>query len=1538
MLLSFSVLLLLVVGTLSLFLTALNLALWRFRRAERAPLWLSGLLAAVTIFSICRLLQYSPIGDQAYVLLPRLELTALYIAVWTGYELANSFVGYHPQPRERAVVAMLVAAPVLLLWSTSLVLTTQIVQRAGLGEPFHGVAAGPLYLGTGVLILVAAGFAPARLLRAVGPHKQESRLMAAAYLFVILLSLVDAVGVAGNLSWIRFSDFSYLPLTLLFTYIQLSRTGRLYRDLDATVQHRTAELRTANEDLRAEIMERQQAQQALHLSEELYRMLFDANPQPSWVYDLETLSFLLVNDAAVAHYGYSRDEFLHMTVEDIRPEEDIAPWRKNVLERFETLRWSGPWRHHRKDGSLISVEVLSHALLFQERPARLVMANDITERLRAEAALLESEEKYRTLVENASDGIAIIQAGRVKYVNPRLAQMRGEGVTEILGKRFDAYVHPDERANVLGRHMRHTADHAGPSTYETALQRSDGSKALAELTTGPITYQGAPAEIVIVRDVSERRRTEQALQRQVREMTVLMTVAAACSESGYVDELIERVTETIGQALYPDNCGVLIADERLESWWPHPSYQGALPEKIRRVYPVSHGVAGKVISEGRTIRVGNIRLEPAYEEATPGIQSELACPIVVNGQVFGCLNAESRALDAFDEYDERLLSTIAGSMATAIEKIRLLQVEKRRRQEAEILYNTTRDLVMERDLSALLQVIVERAAGIVAAPSAAMYLCEPEYQQVRCAVSYNTPRDLTGTIVKYGEGAAGTVAATGQPLIVEDYRFWEGRADIHADERPFISVLAVPMRWQGSVIGVLHVLDSTQVHSFSQEDLRMVSLFANQAALAVENARLFKETSQRAQEAGEVAEVGRDISKSLELDVTLERIAAYAKDLLAARTCAVYVPDPAGSTLGAIAALGPSAEEIKHAPLHLGEGVLGTIALQRSGEIVNNIGNDPRAILIPGTEDLPIEHLMGVPVLTGDHFAGVIAAWRVGEGHEFDAGELQFLGSLAGQVGVAIENARLFESTRRRLSEIEGMHTVSTALRAARSLDEALPIILDQLMKLLNAQAASLEMVDSVSGEIVTALARGAWASATGLRTPPGEGITAQVIATAQPYVQSHASGTGPASHPERSAATGAVACVPVIAQHQPIGVLWIGRDTPVLAEETNLLAAIGEMVGNAIHRMQLNEETQQRADEFEALYRSANGLSAQWDLQTLLEAVVTQSMELLHPSSSDLYLYDPEHRELCIVVEKGGFAFLGTRIREDEGLAGRVFREQQSLIVGDYGSYDGRSAKFESIPIGAVLEVPITFAGEKIGVLAVFETGDSRRKYTDAEARLLSLFATQAAGAIRTARLLDDLQTAGGNLAQAYDTTLAGWAKALELRDKETEGHSRRVSELTIRLARRLGIPESELIHIRRGVLLHDIGKMGITDQLLRKTGPLTEEEWVEMRKHPTYAYELLRPITYLHPALDIPYCHHERWNGSGYPRGLKGKRIPLAARIFAVVDVFDALLYDRPYRKAWPRRQVVEYLREQSGIGFDPDIVDAFLGLLHDKRPPGS
>jgi putative nucleotidyltransferase with HDIG domain len=215
-----------------------------------------------------------------------------------------------------------------------------------------------------------------------------------------------------------------------------------------------------------------------------------------------------------------------------------------------------------------------------------------------------------------------------------------------------------------------------------------------------------------------------------------------------------------------------------------------------------------------------------------------------------------------------------------------------------------------------------------------------------------------------------------------------------------------------------------------------------------------------------------------------------------------------------------------------------------------------------------------------------------------------------------------------------------------------------------------------------------------------------------------------------------------------------------------------------------------------------------------------------------------------------------------------------------------------------------------------------------------LEALASQAAIMIGYAKLLEDLQRSNTELNLAYDSTLEGWSRALEVRDQETKGHSHRVAEITLRLARAMKVSEQDLVHIYRGALLHDIGKLGIPDNILLKSGPLNEEEREMIRRHPTIAFEMLAPIFYLRPALDIPYSHHEMWDGAGYPRGLKGEEIPLAARIFAVVDVWDALTSDRPYRKAWSEEAALAYIREQSGKHFDPQVVDAFLSLIdHEK-----
>jgi PAS domain S-box-containing protein len=260
--------------------------------------------------------------------------------------------------------------------------------------------------------------------------------------------------------------------------------------------------------------------------------------------------------------------------------------------------------------------------------------------------------------------------------------------------------------------------------------------------------------------------------------------------------------------------------------------------------------------------------------------------------------------------------------------------------------------------------------------------------------------------------------------------------------------------------------------------------------------------------------------------------------------------------------------------------------------------------------------------------------------------------------------------------------------------------------------------------------------------------------------------------------------------------------------------------------------------------------------------------------------------------------------------------------------------------PASCAVLAPMIAKGEVIGVIQAHSIKPAR--FQQADASLLSLISNTAAIAVQNIRLAQNLEQTSQDLAQTYEATIEGWTRALLLRDSITESHTHRVIGMTVELGKRLGLQPEELVQVKRGAQLHDIGKIGIEDKILRKNGPLDEDEWREMRKHPLYAYELLRPIPRFNQVLDIPYCHHEKWDGSGYPRRLKGEDIPLSARIFSIVDVWDALSSNRPYRRAWPQSRVVAYIESENEKHFEPVITSAFLELIRGKnhvpRPPGA
>jgi putative nucleotidyltransferase with HDIG domain len=310
--------------------------------------------------------------------------------------------------------------------------------------------------------------------------------------------------------------------------------------------------------------------------------------------------------------------------------------------------------------------------------------------------------------------------------------------------------------------------------------------------------------------------------------------------------------------------------------------------------------------------------------------------------------------------------------------------------------------------------------------------------------------------------------------------------------------------------------------------------------------------------------------------------------------------------------------------------------------------------------------------------------------------------------------------------------------------------------------------------------------------------------------------------------------------------------------------------------------------------------------------------------------------------LQKGGIHFVSKIVHTEKAFREEIHRFSPTLILSDFSlpSFDGLSAL--AIAKKERPHAPFIFVSGTMGEEVAIET--LKNGATDYVLKhRLSRLVPSVQRALREmkerterqhaeekiTKLNIDLEHSHKELILTYDATLEGWSRALDLRDKGTEGHSLRVRELTVRLARQMGFSEEDLVHIGRGALLHDIGKMGIPDSILLKPGPLTSEEMAIMRLHPDYAQEMLSPIVYLRPALEIPYCHHEKWDGTGYPRGLKGTKIPLAVRIFSVVDVWDALRSDRPYHDAWPVEKVREHIRSLAGTHFDPDVVDAVLKM---------
>jgi HD-GYP domain-containing protein (c-di-GMP phosphodiesterase class II) len=395
-----------------------------------------------------------------------------------------------------------------------------------------------------------------------------------------------------------------------------------------------------------------------------------------------------------------------------------------------------------------------------------------------------------------------------------------------------------------------------------------------------------------------------------------------------------------------------------------------------------------------------------------------------------------------------------------------------------------------------------------------------------------------------------------------------------------------------------------------------------------------------------------------------------------------------------------------------------------------------------------------------------------------------------------------------------------------------------------------------------------------------------------------------------------------------PGGETWFeARLVPL--DESRLVAVVREVT----ERAKAVEQFQSQVRRLAALHAIDETITASFDLSVTLSVILRQMINQLGMDAADILVFNPDTRTLEYAAGQG---FQAKRLQLSpvmigQGYAGRAALERRTISISDLASHPGDSlfpANIVQEKFATYYAVPLITKGQVRGVMEIYHR--SVLHTDDAWLDFLATVASQTAVAIDCSRLFQDLQRSNTELSLAYDTTIESWAQVLELSNRESGAHIYRVVDLTIKLARFIGVGEEELVNFRRGALLHDIGKLGIAESILNKPGPLDEAEWDKVRAHPLLAYQLLSSVDSLLPALDIPHYHHERWDGSGYPEGLHGEQIPFSARLFAVVDVYDSLTSGRPYRPAWSHQAALEYIQQQSEKLFDPAIVKAFLQAM--------
>jgi PAS domain S-box-containing protein len=936
------------------------------------------------------------------------------------------------------------------------------------------------------------------------------------------------------------------------------------------------------------------------------------------------------------------------------------------------------------------------------------------------------------------------------------------------------------------------------------------------------------------------------------------------------------------------------------------------------------GLVPKAIQTGQIINEPEVYTKPDYLPNWADACSEIAIPLKIGDRVIGVIDVQSAEKNAFSSDDERLLSAFAEraalalvnaqlfaetqqqtlEMATLNDQLQVLNItlEERVRQrtyEMQVLHELSQEISYTLDYEELFRRMLSHLHRIVNYDVAVCLLVLDKhpiyYQRIARPLLSNIQEDVQAQLTSTFERMSETQAIDWDTITIQELELLEAHQTekangANAPVEALNSTFQVPLieRASKQMIGMLFI-GAERKNAFSEASVRMLYTLASQASVLLERLRSLMDVEQQ------------------RLESLVERI-------------------PEGVIL-----LDKSRKVILENPL--GQRFLAKLTNVGPGQVLSDLGGQEMdSLLQPRQDGIPHE----IALRTPEHQVFEVESRQIETGPE------------AGGWALAIRDVTwerdllAAEKTRRR--ELDALYHLSRELTATDNFDDVLQTISKHAVESIHISFSRIILQEDEQGfRCRAAYPVRSYDKSLGIGDFDPEitwPIYQKVLSEKEPLLLNTSDDDYPPEVLEsfRYHDAQLLCMVPLKIGDEALGVLVLGesRDSerePFNDNKIRLASAIGDQSASAIHRAGLQRKTEQNLRRLMALRQIDMAITSSVDLHMTLSILLEQITTQLDVDAANVLLLNPYLQNLEH-AKGSGFRTKGIEnlvVRLGEGYAGRAALNRELIQAPDMLA-ELPHADYAKAIVGedfrAYYGVPLKAKGKIIGVLEIYHRSPLRRDRDWLD--FLETLAGQTAIAIDSAEMFTDLQRSNMELRMAYDATIEGWASALEYRDMETEGHSRRVVDLTTIIARKMGIRQDELLHIRRGALLHDIGKMGIPDRILHKKGPLSDEEWKLMRQHPVFAYEMLDKIDFLHKSLDIPHYHHERWDGTGYPKGFKGRQIPLSARIFAIVDVWDALSSDRPYREAWPKEKIIAHLQEESGKHFDPQVVDAFLEIV--------